>query len=725
MSHRRTFLPVFFLVCLSLGILLVPGWATTTKTEEVSCPICGGTVEGRVIMSTNSFGGGDFDFCPRPRGTPTVPLAIWGCPACGFPGYHADFTASMTAVDREDIRTWLSRQIGNASPPQTPWEKYDLKARLESFRKSSPENVAWLFLKAAWCCRFQSGTCFVPPQGTDLEREQRKQRFDFLLNRLETSLRDIISEVPPAILEIEMASAAGDLVKRGNLEPALRNDAALLAAQFYRTHGEHASTLQWLEVLGTLDPEPRTASLVASIRQGIELEKKYQALAVDQLLLAIPMTASSDTRLKLETIVAETCRRIERRPEAENRFKSILGNPSIPEEIEIISVQGLRLMGIADPRSPEQRAEMKKRRRERDLRDLLDPARSQQAAYSLSRTPDPSIIPDLLKILETADIQVQSHVLSCLEYDDPRVLKALLERVDVPGLHWAAQNKLSQIANPAVVPDLVAKLKNLPFVEENATESYSLGEPWTDIGRILGTIGGPEATSFLAQKGMEAMMAWPLLEEIPDSDQQSPNRRHIRVCEAIAQFLGNCDDAKVIKPLSRALISKHPYLRGCAGESLEKLSNRYFGFSKMEKPGDPSNEKPALPFEQAMKAWKEWYAAHHEESRETWVQTGFSAEGFNVFPASDPEKLPALIDTLNDTRLNIRYNGYMELVRRTGFHPGYESIRGVDAPIDFYYAANEFRSWLKNNRTSLSWDAARARFSITLPDPSQGKREGR
>ena len=43
-------------------------WATTERTEEAICPVSGTKMKVRVLISSNSFGGQDRDFCTHASG---------------------------------------------------------------------------------------------------------------------------------------------------------------------------------------------------------------------------------------------------------------------------------------------------------------------------------------------------------------------------------------------------------------------------------------------------------------------------------------------------------------------------------------------------------------------------------------------------------------------------------------------------------------------------------
>ncbi|HNV70923.1 MAG TPA: DUF2225 domain-containing protein, partial [Candidatus Ozemobacteraceae bacterium] len=130
-----------------------PAYATVIRTATETCPICDALVQGSDVWSTNSFGGGDLDFCPHARGTNIIPHLIWSCPSCGYSGYRDDFTASATRSLRKEISAWLTANLPPASIPQNAWEGFEVRALLAQHLNESDLAIGRLYLRAAWCCR--------------------------------------------------------------------------------------------------------------------------------------------------------------------------------------------------------------------------------------------------------------------------------------------------------------------------------------------------------------------------------------------------------------------------------------------------------------------------------------------------------------------------------------------------------------------------------------------
>ena len=71
---------------------------------ERKCSVCGATNEFRVLLSTNTFGGGpDLDLRPAEMKRSTMPVWVQECPECGF--ISGDVT-DLSTVTRE----WLQSE---------------------------------------------------------------------------------------------------------------------------------------------------------------------------------------------------------------------------------------------------------------------------------------------------------------------------------------------------------------------------------------------------------------------------------------------------------------------------------------------------------------------------------------------------------------------------------------------------------------------------------------
>ena len=57
---------------------------TIIEQKDLRCAVCGHTFTGQILLSTNSIGGSDLDFCPSSIGLQTLGLEIIVCPNCHY-----------------------------------------------------------------------------------------------------------------------------------------------------------------------------------------------------------------------------------------------------------------------------------------------------------------------------------------------------------------------------------------------------------------------------------------------------------------------------------------------------------------------------------------------------------------------------------------------------------------------------------------------------------------
>ncbi len=702
----RVIATAFFLL-----LLVQTASATTTQRASETCPICDTSVTGLEINSTNSGGGIDLDFCPHAHGSNIVPMFAWNCTNCGFCAYRSDFTATATIDRRREIKDWLTTNLPPASFPVNAWERYEIMARLAEHVKKSDREVGNLYLRAAWCCRdaqaVDGRTIFTPSFGSDEQEE-----IGPFIKQARELIKGAESTLPPALAVLELASAAAHLYRTQTDDMVGRPYFAWFIATLYRSRGEHRQTLEWIETIEKSNPAPDIAAGCRHLRQAIELEKKYQTTALDYLRRAAEQ-ATGTMQLELLQQAADTLRRLGTLDQAEVLFLRILDAEELPKQAEQMALAGLQLMGKTFVQSPERREELRKKRSKRLLEDLNSSDRRDHALSQLSSEQSPEFIEPLLRLLETAEADTQPEVIRALIYDDPRVIKALISRLDDHRPARYALYTLKKIGNPGIVPELIKRFSQEPFVDLERFKELGYESLVSLLADALGFFGGPQVTQALCEKSWEAFVVkYPYSWKVPGQWHafDSPEAHHLRCCYELARALGFCDDKAAVKPLTRALLSRDEYLVQVAGTSLERLTNQHFGFSKLEVPGEPTGMEREPSIQWASATWRTWYEANRNQSREEWVKSGFEKVGLAVYPASEPARLKTLIDGLEDTRANIRYNCYMELGNRTGQWFLRDRIRGLSSPIDYRYAADRYRAWLKEHQAALSWDETQRRF---------------
>ncbi len=73
------------------------------KTVEAVCPADGARFEAVEIVSSNTWGGVDADFCPHAFKTAPLEFRVWVCPSCAFAGRQEDFGKPVSAEEKDAL----------------------------------------------------------------------------------------------------------------------------------------------------------------------------------------------------------------------------------------------------------------------------------------------------------------------------------------------------------------------------------------------------------------------------------------------------------------------------------------------------------------------------------------------------------------------------------------------------------------------------------------------
>jgi uncharacterized protein len=176
---------------------------TTFRAEEVDCPVCETLVEIKVLMTTNTFGGQDTDFRTHAAGYDPLHIAISICPTCGFSGFELAFKQppSLDPSQKSRIRDTLKPEADERGRIRTS-VKYANAARIALWHTQPLENVADLFLRAAWCC--------ADERDADGERTYRLAAIEHFEQALDKSALQIENRYALEYLIAELYRRIGD-----------------------------------------------------------------------------------------------------------------------------------------------------------------------------------------------------------------------------------------------------------------------------------------------------------------------------------------------------------------------------------------------------------------------------------------------------------------------------------------------------------------------------------
>jgi uncharacterized protein len=125
---------------------------TTLLQIELTCPVCIRTFSSQVVLTADRSARTRTDFHEQPAGVQPLPYLVHTCSSCGYTGSDLDFGAGMCIA--APIATHVFNELAPKLPtgPITGSEKYELAAKVATWRGAAPEWIGELLLCAAWCC---------------------------------------------------------------------------------------------------------------------------------------------------------------------------------------------------------------------------------------------------------------------------------------------------------------------------------------------------------------------------------------------------------------------------------------------------------------------------------------------------------------------------------------------------------------------------------------------
>jgi hypothetical protein len=330
--------------------LLVPIDISATNADEINltCPVCGTPCRGRVIVSTDTYGGQDRDLFTRASGIQPIQLTPVTCPKCCY----SEYTQCFENPVNDDIRYQILMEkalIMPEIPPrqETPeressgignpardvdkipaWVKHDLIGQVMALKKEDPKTRAWQFMTTAWAVRVEQNP-FEPllrrlskDDASWLEKQPIPSFADDKGNRTERFRKSL--------------EAALVLLSGISTYPAERRRAAAITGGYLlRFHGEHENLLRSMPILEPFFPKEEWVSLSARVASSVFLERKYQRRAV--ILFERMVSAKGDldqeTRGVFVYIIGELSRRLGDPLKALIYYEDVLNMEGVSDKI--------------------------------------------------------------------------------------------------------------------------------------------------------------------------------------------------------------------------------------------------------------------------------------------------------------------------------------------------------------------------------------------------------
>jgi HEAT repeat protein len=405
-----------------LLLLAVPALATTLSSEDATCPVCEKDFTAITIRSTNSFGGTDLDLCRHANGTEPRRYYVWTCPFCWFSAWGGEFEEGVGEETKKRILAELAPSTevpeGSSQDAIPPWVKYELAATVAMWNGAKEDEVANLWLNAAWATRNDADDVWE-----DLERKHPD--LYSLLDQIGEKQWERGGDGPapyPAFRNSLRGIRAGRAAKEDLPEAEPDRSVHLLrAAMFLRWRGEDSEARPLLESIaeGEAVPAPireQAMLLLASL----DREVRYRKIFLEHCDKALKAGLLEGPGLvAFRYIRADTLRRLGRRKAAIDGYLAAMETGEDKPWISELAAWMLDRIGAAEAHSDRIR-ELKARRREKLVKRLADPETSEDAAEGLADILDPQAAPGIAAALASEDEDVRKRAAGCLTaYDDP------------------------------------------------------------------------------------------------------------------------------------------------------------------------------------------------------------------------------------------------------------------------------------------------------------------
>ncbi len=707
-------------------------WATTLREEEVTCPVCDFTFKAFGVMSTNSFGGQDTDFCVHARGTPPRPYGVWTCPKCYYSNAafkFADEPSEGTAkkILEELQPPWPIKE--DMSQKEIPgWAKFDLAATVAQWEGVNEADLAGIYLQASWAARLELERCFQPLYEDKKQRRMFEDHDDVLdligtllyqdealrprLEGFSQKLQGLRQEVSgsdpramnPKDLDMKVAQALLAEVREGKLLQEQTAFQEFMAAALYRARGENMLAIPIFERTRESEALPAPFRAVSgNMLESIEIERRFQRKALETVEEAIEKGLLKDEALAVHQYLAgELLRRLEEPERAASWYQSALESESIPAHVLPLAEAALKSIGVEYEVSEEERLASRKRTVEKFITALNDPETAGSAAGPLAALADPLALPGILKALKHEDKDVRwyaARVLDNIPDDSGQVVAALIDVLlndPEQGPRWAAATSLANIASPKSKEALIEALQSDPYEHVRS-----------DAARGLGKIGDPAAIHVLEQAVGEADMyvrpaAIGALGEIADARSVdfllglldgSEEGREVR-WETI-QALGMIADPRSVP----RLLAIYPESPSACQVALSRITNTFFWPAPDPKDFMAMREQPQP---KALADFSTWWEENKDRSREEWVLAGFQRAGYTIEDLTEQESIPVLIQSLRSPHQSIRFNTAKVLKTLTGQDFGWRSITATDifprTVFERNLAVKQWEQWWEENK---------------------------
>ncbi|HOO57213.1 MAG TPA: DUF2225 domain-containing protein [bacterium] len=348
---------LLFAVCLSLFAFNISAGAATLKPENVKCPLRGENFKVLKMPVPEDTPGTDTDLLNRCCGYSPLFFRIWTCPYDGFSAYGDDFSKIKNIPPEvgenlivPDIPT--NADVSEYSQHLIPfWVKIENAALYYDAIGKDAEFMGRLFLLGSWLARMEQ---------PNVEMESSAEAYTCFLDKIKVHEGEFKDQGNLPLWKGYFL--IGEAIEKCAAEKGTITDKEIIiAAESFRTAGDHVRCSKWLDMLKNND-NPRVQEEVKNIRFLVAKEKEYQTKAAEYFERIVKDIKAED---KLENrefdllyLAGEENRRIgeydkakrylgeaARRTDKNDRKKQIetlletMDNTSIPVGISVLPVE--------------------------------------------------------------------------------------------------------------------------------------------------------------------------------------------------------------------------------------------------------------------------------------------------------------------------------------------------------------------------------------------------
>ena len=601
--------------------------ATTVRSKDVGCPVCGKTITVQYIASWTGDGC-DGDLAPRVAGGAVLPYSVWTCEHCRYSNRAGNFEKGV----KEETKKRILAGLEAPGSTEETWVKFDLAARIAEWEGAAPSDRGVLLLNGAWAVRQEAWEALRPVTG----KKELAPAFEAAMDRVHGEAR----RLPPPPGEILLSSLARSEAAAAAAEreaaaarAAGKGDPILdLAAAFlHRRTGENDAAGRMLGACTEPASPQGIRDAAAALAASMGRERAFQEAALS-LLEPGARTPEGDAgaRAWARITVADTLRRLGRPAEATPLILAAVKDEECPAWGVALVRHGLAKLGVGGEAlevvaAAEGRARASLRKR------LTDPETAEEAARLIGDSADPGFFPDLVAALGQEDGDVREAAIMALHRMDsldlpPDLVEALgriaLDRRAGRKIRESALRRLEEEAHPSSLPVFREGLEDPSFegIRSESMDGLARCGEEEDAARLLA-----------------------YLEKKKDSEEEVPKRTALRAltCLANREFADagaaatwwetakgrgrmawvlegfKAEGAEIAAPPTRASIpvllglldSGKPWVRWNAHRILRSLTGKRFGWDRHTHvwnsgPLRREEERPAW-----VEDWIAWWAA--------------------------------------------------------------------------------------------------------------------